>query len=310
MPTLALPRTWAHGLAALSLAVASGLALALPSPKDIESAVNAGQLPQAETLLREVIQAKPGSARAHYELAQVLARQGRRIEAHEELLLAQKLDPSLKFASSPERFKDLLGKVSGPSGGGASPSATSSVSASTAPSAHTAPAPMGTQASPAVSPPAAKAASHPAPREDTGLPWGGLLLGAGGLFLLWRLMRRKAAPRPAAPAWGRPGGSGPMGTAQPGTYAGHYPNGPSAPAGGSGMGGAVLGGLAGLAAGYGLAKVLEGNEAHAQTPSSASAHPDFGSGHLPGQPDYGAFDGGSGDSWDSGGDAGGGSDEW
>lgn len=309
MPTLALPRTWAQGLAALSLAVASSLALALPSPKDIESAVNAGQLPQAETLLREVIQAKPGSARAHYELAQVLARQGRRIEAHEELLLAQKLDPSLKFASSPERFKDLLGKVSGPGGGTASPSGTASASPASS-------APMSTQSTPssqaASSPSAKAAAAHPAPapREDTGLPWGGLLLGAGGLFLLWRLMRRKAAPRPAAPAWGRPGGSGPMGTAQPGPYAGHYPSGPSAPAGGSGMGGAVLGGLAGLAAGYGLAKVLEGNEAHAQTPSSASAHPDFGSGHLPGQPDYGAFDGGSGDSWDSGGDAGGGSDEW
>ena len=50
------------------------LALALPSPKDIEAAVNAGRLTQAETMLREVLQDKPGSARAHYELGQVPCR--------------------------------------------------------------------------------------------------------------------------------------------------------------------------------------------------------------------------------------------
>lgn len=292
MPTLALPRTWVHGLAAVTLVAASSLAWALPSPKDIESAVNAGQLPQAETLLREVIQAKPGSARAHYELAQVLARQGRRIEAQDELLLAQKLDSSLKFASSPERFHALLAQVAGPGGGAASTAFN-----------PTTPAPMTAQTSPPPQPAAKSPAPTPAPRDDAGLLWGGLLLGAGGLFLLWRLMRRKAAPPPAAPAWGRPGG---MGASYPGP---HPAGGPSAPGGGSGMGGAVLGGLAGLAAGYGLAKVLEGNEAHAQTPAGPTTSQDFGHGHLPGQPDYGAFDGGSGDSWDSGGD-GGGSDNW
>ena len=63
-------------LLALTLALAAGWALALPSPKDIEAAVGAGQLPQAEAMLREVLQTKPQSAKAHYELGQVLARQG------------------------------------------------------------------------------------------------------------------------------------------------------------------------------------------------------------------------------------------
>ena len=42
-------------LLALTLALAAGWALALPSPKDIEAAVGAGQLPQAETMLRETV---------------------------------------------------------------------------------------------------------------------------------------------------------------------------------------------------------------------------------------------------------------
>ena len=54
----------------------AGVCLALPAPHDIEQAVANGQLPQAERMLREVIAEKPRSARAHYELAQVLAREG------------------------------------------------------------------------------------------------------------------------------------------------------------------------------------------------------------------------------------------
>lgn len=38
-----------------SLALSSALAFALPSPKDIDAAVSAGRLAQAESMLREVI---------------------------------------------------------------------------------------------------------------------------------------------------------------------------------------------------------------------------------------------------------------
>lgn len=68
-------------LLACSLVLSSALAFALPSPKDIDAAVNAGRLSQAESMLREVIQEKPQSAKAHYELGQVLARQEHYVDA-------------------------------------------------------------------------------------------------------------------------------------------------------------------------------------------------------------------------------------
>ena len=87
-----------------------------------------------------------------------------------------------------------------------------------------------------------------------------------------------------------------------------------APAPGSGMGGVggvVLGGLAGAAAGYGLAKVLEHGEDRPVEHHSSGLNDNSG-GFTPidNPPDYGSFDAGSGssDSWDSGG-GGGGSDD-
>ena len=68
------------------------------------------------------------------------------------------------------------------------------------------------------------------------------------------------------------------------------------------MKGAVIGGLAGVAAGYALSKVLEGD--HPATPTHA---PDLSNGGnsytppnaLPDRPDFGNFDGGGGDNWDN-----------
>jgi hypothetical protein len=83
------------------------------------------------------------------------------------------------------------------------------------------------------------------------------------------------------------------------------------------MTGAVVGGLAGVAAGYALSKALEGDHHDAsqhslQNPAADQFQP-LSSG--PSQ-DFGAFDSGSGDGWDSGGDhssgdsSGGGGDDW
>lgn len=91
--------------------VFAGLALALPTPKDIELAVSQGQLTQAESMLREVIAAKPQSAKAQYELGQVLLRQNRLPEAKAALQQARSLDPSLKFASSDKQFQDLMDRT-------------------------------------------------------------------------------------------------------------------------------------------------------------------------------------------------------
>jgi len=103
----------------------------------------------------------------------------------------------------------------------------------------------------------------------------------------------------AAPAGYAPQGYAPQGYAQPN-------------AGGSTLTGAVVGGLAGVAAGYALSKALEGDH-HTSAPSSSGASPVADNGgyvpfDTPAQPDLGAFDAGSGSDWDSA-DAGGSSDD-
>jgi len=313
-------------LLALTLALAAGWALALPSPKDIEAAVGAGQLPQAETMLREVLQAKPQSAKAHYELGQVLARQGKYFEAQQALDQAKSIDPTLKFATSPEAFAKtydtVLAQVRG------APSAKPSVA---------------TVASP-VAPVAQPAPASPAPSGGFNLMY--VWIAAAGLVVLGLVLRRRAAAAPAmaAPAahTAAPAGMPPAG--QPTAYTGatmatggiigsglnpaqaaapaqrgfgaqyapqapaHYPPAAAPAAGGMGaMGGAVLGGVAGLAAGYALSKAMEGGASQNNpAASNNAANPaNDSAGYVPfdnpSRPDMGAFDAGAGgDSWDVG----------
>ena len=311
-------------LLALTLALAAGWALALPSPKEIEAAVGAGQLPQAETMLREVLQAKPQSAKAHYELGQVLARQGKYFEAQQALDQAKTIDPTLKFATSPEAFAKtydtVLAQVRG------------------APSAASAKAAVATPAAPVASP----APASPAPSGGFNLTY--VWMGAAGLVVLGLILRRRAAaapavatpaaayagmPPPAQPAYNGAAmatggiiGSGlnPAQAAAPAQrgfgsqYApqapapAHYPPAAAPAAGGMGaMGGAVLGGVAGLAAGYALSKAMEGGANHPNpAASNNAANPAQDSaGYVPfdnpSRPDMGAFDAGAGgDSWDVG----------
>lgn len=100
-----------------TLSFLTAMVFALPAPKDIEQAVQAGNYQQAETLLREVLREKPGSAKAHYELGQVLARQSRMPEAHQALIKAKEIDPALKFTDKPEKFRDLLDRTGAPGAG-------------------------------------------------------------------------------------------------------------------------------------------------------------------------------------------------
>ena len=255
---------------ALVLGLFSALALALPSPKDIETAVNAGQLTQAEAMLREVIRDKPASARAHYELGQVLARGGRNIEAGDALRDAQRLDPSLKFARDPQHFRDLLNKTSG-------------AALSSAPTRVT--------EQPVQAPVHSQAPASPA------FPWTMVLFGGVAAVAVWFFMRRRAAPafggNRLATAGSAAGVSGVAGAGS------GYPQGYGAPAqgGGMGIGGAVLGGVAGLAAGYGLAKVLEhGSDSGRSTNAGDNRFTPI----EPAAPsDAGSFDAGNGDSWDA-----------
>jgi hypothetical protein len=249
-------------------------------------------------MLREVIQEKPQSAKAHYELGQVLARQEHYADAQIALKKAKELDPALKFAASPEKFNETFDKVFRMSQGPSTASLASGLS-------------------PAVKP--AAAAEPPFPLSY-------VLLGVAGLVILALVLRRSkanaataAAGFSAAPGAAMQGGTA---TAPRGFGAQFTPNAPTnrsgyAPAAqpmgggmGSGIGGAVIGGLAGVAAGYALSKALEGN----QNSNSSNANPaDNNKSYVPidspAQPDLGGFDAGSDGGWDDSSSSGG-DDSW
>jgi hypothetical protein len=275
----------------------STLVLALPTPKDIAASVQSGQLDRAETQLREVLKAKPDSAKAHYELGEVLARQGRFIEAEQALNEARRIEPSLKFASSAQQFNDLLGKVT----------------AKTAAPAQAAP----LQPAPArAAAPAPSQAPTTAARSENSTPWGLILLGLAGVALVVVWVRRSAAAKsapvaayPAAPA-AEPRGFGQAYSPNTAYSPGGAPGYPAAPMGGTGstVRGAVVGGLAGMAAGYALSKAMDGNQQHGSSGLQNEGYRPMD--NVPAQPDLGAFDAGAGgDSWDNAPESGG-SDDW
>lgn len=284
----------------LLFSLAAACAWALPSPKDIDAAVNAGRLNQAETLLREVIQEKPNSAKAQYELGQVLARLDRFAEAQTALEKAKSLDPSLKFAASADKFNDILAKVS------------QQARAKTVTSSATLSEPSR----------AAVASTPAAPAPAPSFNWAYAGFGLVGLVLLALILRRpKPAPSyvgPASPVnasnvppygQGQPATAG-YGPGQAPGYAPTYPGGPAAGGMASGIGGAVVGGLAGVAAGYALSKALEGDH-HSSNASPTNTND---SGYVPvaqpSQPDLGSFDSGSGSGWDDGAEDDGSDDSW
>ncbi|TWB28144.1 hypothetical protein FBZ91_13061 [Nitrospirillum viridazoti] len=80
---------------------------AIPSARQVKAAVDAGDLPKAERLLREVIRRRGDSARAHYQLGQVLGLEGHHLEAVQELTLSRQIDPALHFAK-PAAFQERL----------------------------------------------------------------------------------------------------------------------------------------------------------------------------------------------------------
>ena len=287
----------------------ASVCLALPAPHDIEQAVAKGQLPQAEQMLREVIAEKPRSARAHYELAQVLAREGRPTEALQAIHTARELDPALKFAQSPEKFNAVAQAIEQQAAAKPAPAATHAATNPTK------------QAPLLAATPAAPAA--PAPPAQPAWLWPALLTGGFALLVLWLWRRVQARPalQPQPAGMGASMGShapeaprgfgaqyDPRGAAATG-YGNPYP----APAsGGSGVAGAVVGGLAGVAAGYALSKALESHDHPSQSSnasnSTSASQPvspmeDVGLVRMDPGADLGGFDAGSGDDWgDSGGD--------
>ncbi len=283
------------------MVLGASLALALPTPKDIEGAVAAGHYTQAETMLREVLQDKPQSAKAHYELGQVLAHERRYKEAKTELQKAKDIDPSLKFATSSEKFNAVSAKVNDLA---VAPLSAVVMAPSVAPGIHA----------------AANTSREPA-ANSSGSSLTYVWLAIAGLVVLGLWLRRSAAANANQAAYGSAATPAGMASAPRGFGAQYTPNAPQgayAPqgyaqpnSGGSTMTGAVVGGLAGVAAGYALSKALEGD--HHTSPAPTAAPVADNGGYVPfdtpAQPDLGSFDAGSGSDWDSA-DSGGGDDSW
>lgn len=288
------------------LFAAAAVAWALPSTQDVQQAVQRGDYTQAETMMREVVEARPGSANAHYVYAEILAHNGKFTLASDEARRAGEIDPQIKFTDAAKfrSFQQLLERQQHP--------------------AQT--------RTPAVSRGADPVAAAPLRSEVPGIPgwiWiaGIAVVGIGA----WKLMSRNAARSNAMASGGAVAGYGGPAAAAP--YGGAMaPNGPYGPGGGYGPGGfgpgmqqvpGAGGGLlrtgaavaGGVAAGMLVDQFLHRNQdgggaAHAAAAGTGggmfdAVQPDTASAELENrQVDFGN------DSWDAGsGDAGGGSSD-
>lgn len=90
-------------LAGLLFAVLSSVALALPSEQQVQDAVKQGNYTQAQSMMAEVVAAKPESAKAHYIYAELLAHNGAFNKASEEVAKAKQIDPKIGF-TDPQKF--------------------------------------------------------------------------------------------------------------------------------------------------------------------------------------------------------------
>jgi hypothetical protein len=311
-------------LAALSAALMVGVlsfaqpALAAePTVHEIYQAADAGRMNDANRMIKEVLEAHPESGKAHYVNAELLAKQNRTHEAAAELAKAEKLAPGLPFANA-QAVTSLRSLIE-------NRPARSSSSANSA---------RADQAS----------YTQSAASSSGGFPWGVVIAGVGVvLFIAWavRFMTRRSAPANMKDGYnGGPGGSGynyrpvypqggpaaPYGAAPYGAAPAYGPA-PQAP----GLGSQVLGGLAtGAAVGVGVAAgeqlfrhVFDGNHDNGASNNQHLSNNDAGYTPFQSIPDQnvsdnqryddmGGNDFGINDtsSWDDGGGASGGNDDW
>ncbi len=212
-------------IAALAFAVLSAAALTLPTTQEVEAAVQQAHYAQAESMMSEVVAAKPDSAKAHYVYAEMLAHNRNFAKATQEVARARQIDPAIKF-TTPDKFsafEQLLQREQ----------TTSQIRSPASPSAL---APRPVQALP----------SFPA---VPGWAWAACL--AAIAFMLWRGFNRSRAATPV-PGSAALGGTAPVAGApfNPGASPSMAPYGMgmpgAAPGGGMlGTGMAVAGGVAG-----------------------------------------------------------------
>ena len=272
-----------------------------PTIDQVYKAAQAGQLIQAQEMMKQVLRDHPKSGKAHFVEAELLARQGLFPKAREELALAESLAPGLPFAK---------------------PAAVQALRAELAP------------ATPGASRMGAGPAAEqmaPAPAAGFSFPWGAALgFGAAAAVLYVMLQRRRAAAvSPMGPAGytggmgvpAQPMGMGPGGASMGQPGAAYGPGGapygaqpygtPYGAAPQPGMGSRIAGGLAtGLAVGAGVVAAEEigrrmmGSSDHRPAAAPVTSQDSFTS--LDQNADMGGNDFGLNDagSWDDGGGSG------
>ena len=171
-----------NSIVTLSLVFMSAAALALPTFLQVETEVRQGHYAQAETMLAEVVEARPRSAKAHYVYAEILAHNAKFAKASLEAKTAREIDPAIKF-TQPDKFRDFEQMLA----------------------SELSPPVVKSRSMPALT---AAPTSMVAPRvpEATGIPgwaWGGMLALIG--VFLWRgFTRSRATPAATYGATGMP----------------------------------------------------------------------------------------------------------
>lgn len=310
-------------LITLSFAFLASAAHALPTVTEVQAEIQKGNYAQAQTMMREVVVAKPGNAKAHYIYAEILAHNARFADSAEQARLARELDPALKF-TSPEKFRafeQLLEREQ--------QRARPSVSAPVDSSARSRPA-------------AAAAAPAPLPERSQGVPSWVWIAGLAGLgFVAWRMLSNRKAASSSNLAAGQSYSAATALNSRPNYGGAPIPNpgqnfGPGAGPGPSGMGGGMGGGMGsgmmgvglgvagGLAAGMLAEKLLHGGHDTASRAEPALDRNSFADNPAPERNDAAqaledrSVDFGNGNDWGDAGssDAGsvdmgsGGGDDW
>ena len=99
-------------LAAFVLSCTTAFADDSPSLRQVYEAAQAGRLDDAQNMMDKVLAAHPDSGKAHFDEAEILAKEGRRADAAAELGKAERLAPGLPFAK-PEAVQELRSIVAG-----------------------------------------------------------------------------------------------------------------------------------------------------------------------------------------------------
>lgn len=265
--------SWALAAAITVGAASSALAAAGPSYDEVNNAVRAGHLQEAQSMMLNVLSEHPNSAKAHFVEAEVLERLGRRDESARELGRADQLDPGLHSIPL-DTVQKLRARLASPE-------------------SHAQVAPV----------------SAPAPAS---FPWGPVLLIGGAVVILILLMRaRRPTVVVPAPVVGGPGYGGGYGAAPYGGYGGApYGGAPMGGGVGSGIMGGLATGVAvgaGMVAGEALANEFIGHHGEGNNVASSSSWDDRPA--VADTSDLGVGGGGwdsSGSDFASGGDSGGG----